>query len=93
IAEIGPEDQVLSSPRHPYSSALIGAIPTIDGDRSAARSIPGLPPDLVNPPTGCRFHPRCPLAFQRCREVQPPLVRITRETMAACHLLEEWRPG
>jgi peptide/nickel transport system ATP-binding protein len=91
IAEIGPEDGVLNSPQHPYSRALIGAIPRIDGEKSAARSIPGLPPDLISPPTGCRFHPRCPLAFQKCSEVEPALVPISRETRAACHLLPEWR--
>jgi oligopeptide/dipeptide ABC transporter ATP-binding protein len=93
IAEIGPADGVLSSPQHPYSKALIGAIPRIDGERSTARSIPGLPPDLISPPAGCRFHPRCPLAFKKCSEVEPALVPISEDTSAACHLLEEWRRG
>jgi peptide/nickel transport system ATP-binding protein len=90
IAEIGSETEVLGSPQHPYSGALIAAIPTIDGEKSAAKSIPGLPPDLISPPSGCRFHPRCPFVFEKCINVEPALTQISRETQAACHLLKAW---
>jgi peptide/nickel transport system ATP-binding protein len=90
VVEIGSETRVLESPQHPYSRALIGAIPTIDGDRSASKSIPGLPPDLIAPPTGCRFHPRCEYAFLQCQQVEPPLLQVSKDDRAACHLLKEW---
>lgn len=91
IAEIGPQDKIMNSPQHPYSKALIGAIPTIEGDKTAAKSIPGLPPDLISPPAGCRFHPRCPVAVAVCSEKEPPLKPVGEHTRAACHLLEEWK--
>lgn len=91
IAEMGPQDKILDSPLHPYSKALIGAIPTIEGDRTTAKSIPGLPPDLISPPSGCRFHPRCPVAIAVCSEKEPALKPVSKDTRAACHLLEEWR--
>jgi peptide/nickel transport system ATP-binding protein len=91
IAEVGSETEVLKSPQHPYSRALIGAIPTIDGEKSSSKSIPGLPPDLISPPSGCRFHPRCPLAFEECSRTEPAPIQISRETRAACHLLKAWQ--
>ncbi len=60
--------------RHPYTQALLGSIPRLTQDsRVALVSIPGLPPDLTNPPAGCRFAPRCPRATEQCRVEQPPL--------------------
>ena len=60
--------------RHPYTQALLGSIPRLDQDNTKPLvSIPGLPPDLTNPPPGCRFAPRCPRATEQCRAEEPPL--------------------
>jgi peptide/nickel transport system ATP-binding protein len=89
IVEIGAQDEFFSNPRHPYSKALISAIPTIDGPKSVTKAIPGIPPDLISPPTGCRFHPRCPFVFEKCREVEPPLELVGGGVRAACHLFDQ----
>jgi len=66
FVEVGPADVVLTSPKHPYTQKLLAATPRLRGS-SRLEFIPGSPPDLVNPPKGCRFHPRCPFVFNRCR--------------------------
>jgi len=79
-------------PRHPYSYGLLKSFPTINGPRRVMTGIPGSPPDLRNVPSGCSFHPRCPLAFDACRSVVPMLQASTRETpeqLVACHLYDE----
>ena len=74
IAELGPTEQVISAPEHPYAQALVGSIlvpePYIRAERVQA-VFPGSPPDLAAMPEGCRFHPRCPLANERCLEDPP----------------------
>ncbi len=68
IVETAPTERLFTSMRHPYTQGLLGSIPRLDQDtREALVSIPGLPPDLTNPPTGCRFAPRCPRATSQCR--------------------------
>lgn len=67
IIEIGDVRTVFNNPYHPYTIGLIKAVPTLTGDKSELTSVPGSPPDLINLPTGCKFHPRCPLADERCR--------------------------
>jgi peptide/nickel transport system ATP-binding protein/oligopeptide transport system ATP-binding protein len=72
VVEQGSLDELFYDPQHPYTWGLLGSITRIDGDRSGQlRAIPGLPPSLMNPPTGCHFRPRCPHAFDRCLEVPP----------------------
>ncbi len=84
LAELGEVREVLSNPLHPYTEALLRSVPRIGGSREL-RPIPGEPPDMRNPPPGCRFHPRCPLATERCRREEPPLVERGGR-LVACHL-------
>ena len=89
IVETGPVDQLFTRPVHPYSEGLMSCFPSIVGERRKLMGIVGAPPDMARPPSGCRFHPRCPYALEKCREVLPPLVEVAPERMAACHLSEE----
>jgi peptide/nickel transport system ATP-binding protein len=86
IVEIGPSDAVLTSPRHPYTGALLESTPTLRQDR-ALSSIPGRVPSLIRPPPGCRFHPRCGHAMDICRSEEPPMVDVGPGHRAACWLL------
>lgn len=93
VAEEGPVRRIFSAPRHPYTRALLGAFPSIQADRRSLDTIPGLPPDLRDPPSGCRFHPRCPAAMAVCREVVPPEVLFPDGVRVACHLHPPGREG
>ncbi len=87
IVETAPTGRLFSAMRHPYTQGLLGAIPRLESDnRRALVSIPGLPPDLTNPPPGCRFAPRCPRATGKCVAEEPPLTG-DREHQFAC-----WHP-
>jgi len=88
LVEICPSEAFFGSPKHPYGQALIHAIPTLSGDLSLVSSISGLPPNLLDPPPGCRFHPRCPYAFDRCRKEEPQFRRIDDDSGVACHLFD-----
>jgi peptide/nickel transport system ATP-binding protein len=77
---------IFKAPRHPYTRHLIGSLPTL-GDKVARIGLPGRPPALDDPPSGCRFHPRCPQAMDICRTVVPPLVTLEGGHRAACHLI------
>lgn len=86
IVEYGPIEEVFVKPLHPYTQGLTQAFPDIDAERAPIVSIPGTPPNLVDPPTGCRFHPRCPLADAECRKNRPELVQKGGEGHhVACH--------
>ncbi len=85
IAEEGPVSRIFSAPRHPYTEKLLGAFPSLQADRRTLEMIPGTPPDLREPPAGCRFHPRCPVAMDVCREVVPPEVLFPDGVRVACH--------
>lgn len=73
IVESGSVDEVLGNPAHPYTRALIDAVPRVGVDRRAASAAKGEPPDPANPPSGCAFHPRCPIAVARCQTENPGL--------------------
>lgn len=88
LAEVSTSNSFFSSPQHPYGQALFQAVPTLNGDLTLIRSIPGLPPNLLSPPPGCRFHPRCPHAFDRCKEEEPRLRRLKGGSLVACHLFD-----
>lgn len=90
LAEIGPSREIFENPQHPYTVRLMNSFPTVSGPRMELKGIPGSPPDLVAPPTGCRFHPRCDVAIAgRCQEVHPELQQTSPKHFAACHLLDE----
>jgi oligopeptide/dipeptide ABC transporter ATP-binding protein len=90
IVECGPTRDVLSAPRHPYAQALLSVVPVPDPSlRRRPLILSGEMPDPSNIPTGCRFHPRCPLAFDRCPLVDPPLLAVGPDHRAACLLVED----
>jgi oligopeptide transport system ATP-binding protein len=89
IVEEGTTHEVFARPLHPYTRGLLASMPRIDTPPGAAlEAIPGLPPDLGHLPTGCSFHPRCPLATDRCRRDDPPVVAISPTHRAACFEIE-----
>ena len=79
---------MLKNPRHPYTQYLINSLPKLD-ERAERVSIPGRPPALDNPPTGCRFHPRCPFVMDKCRTDDPALLPIASGHRVACHLVTD----
>ncbi len=90
IIETAPSREVFTNPKHPYTQRLMNSFPTISGPRQALLGIPGSPPDLITPPTGCRFHPRCPVMIQGlCPQVHPELMAVSASHRAACHLVAE----
>jgi peptide/nickel transport system ATP-binding protein len=86
VAEEGPVRRVFMAPRHPYTRKLVGSFPDLHGDRRTLDVIQGQPPDLLTPPPGCRFAPRCDFAMPVCTEVVPPEVRFSDGVRVACHL-------
>jgi len=86
VMEIGDVYTIFRNPAHPYTKALIASIPSLVGRVEDMRPIPGSPPDLINPPPGCRFHPRCPYATDRCKREEPPLVEVEPGHYVACWL-------
>lgn len=87
MAEMATAVEIFEHPRHPYTVALMSAFPSIVGEKHDLVTVPGEPPDLLNPPTGCRYHPRCPNATEICRQEQPPFEDIGNEHLLAC-----WNP-
>jgi peptide/nickel transport system ATP-binding protein len=88
IIEEGPLRDILENPRHPYTQGLLGAIPRLDRPEGHLARIPGTIPDLIHPPAGCRFHPRCPMAIDVCRSERPADREIAPGRRAACHLVD-----
>jgi len=86
IVEEGPVDQIFYNPLHPYTKLLLRAVPNPLKRIEKLESIPGTVPSLINPPPGCRFHPRCPFAMDVCRREEPPVVEVEKGHKAACWL-------
>ena len=87
LVEIASATEIFKHPLHPYTGGLMSAFPSIVGPKRELSTLPGEPPDLVNPPTGCRFHPRCPFATEICSEQVPVLEDKGNEHSVAC-----WHP-
>jgi peptide/nickel transport system ATP-binding protein len=88
IAEEAPTESIFNAPLHPYTQHLIRSLPMI-GERSTKASLRGTPPNLANPPSGCRFHVRCPYVMDVCRTEVPDLVPVRENHRVACHLVKE----
>jgi oligopeptide/dipeptide ABC transporter ATP-binding protein len=86
MVETSPTVPLWERPAHPYTAALTAAVPRADGAGVLPESLPGEVPDPARPPSGCRFHPRCSYAFDRCRDEEPPLMELTLERASACWL-------
>ena len=89
IMECADTKTIFKKPKHPYTQGLLGAFPSISGAWRRLKGIPGTPPDLLNPPSGCRFHPRCPYAKEKCQKEEPSYIELTRGHYVACHFIDE----
>jgi peptide/nickel transport system ATP-binding protein len=85
VVETAPTGDLFDRPLHPYTQKLIASLPRL-GDQNRRESVAGAPPNLVTPPTGCRFHPRCPVALAHCKTVKPKLLEARPGHFVACHL-------
>jgi len=89
IVEFADIVKIFKQPLHPYTQGLIEAFPSISSKEFKLVSIPGSPPDLINPPPGCRFHPRCKYAMEICKRESPPFIEASEEHYVACHLVRK----
>jgi len=88
IVETGTAEDIFEHARHPYTQRLTACFPDISARKIIPEGIEGFPPNLIQPPKGCRFHPRCQHAIERCRQDDPAMVWLAKEHQAACHLVE-----
>jgi peptide/nickel transport system ATP-binding protein len=91
VVENAPVENLFNRPHMPYTWGLLGSLPRLDADMERLTQIPGQPPSLLNPPRGCRFHPRCPYVMNVCKEKEPELQPISNDPahLQACHLDEQ----
>ncbi len=85
IVEMGSTELIFDNPDHPYTRGLMGSIPRIIEDKDDLEIIPGNVPNLIEPPSGCRFHPRCQFCIQICKEKPPKLIEVEDNHFVACH--------
>lgn len=93
MVEVGPTEEALAAPAHPYLAGLLGSVPNLNLTQTSLPAIPGSIPDPGSTPPGCAYHPRCSLAFDKCREAEPLLVAAGANRSAACHLHESGADG
>jgi peptide/nickel transport system ATP-binding protein len=91
LVEVGPADRIFENPLHPYTKFLLSAIPVPDPElarelKEKRMKVTGEPPSPINPPAGCRFHPRCPFVMDRCKKEEPPLMEVEKDHYVACWL-------
>jgi oligopeptide/dipeptide ABC transporter ATP-binding protein len=86
LVEVAKAVALYNEPLHPYTQGLLKSIPNISVEEQKLETMPGSPPDLIEPPTGCNFHPRCPHAMEKCSNVEPPMREAENEHRAACWL-------
>jgi peptide/nickel transport system ATP-binding protein len=84
LVEEAPVAEIFAKPLHPYTAHLVASLPRI-GDQVRKKSLPGAPPNLASPPSGCRFHPRCPIAMDICRDASPALTTLAPSHRVACY--------
>lgn len=89
IVETGSVQDIFENASHPYTQRLIACFPDISAKKIIPDGIEGFPPNLIDPPKGCRFHPRCAHAFEKCRQIEPATISLGKEHLVACHLVEE----
>jgi peptide/nickel transport system ATP-binding protein len=89
VVEVAPAEQLFKSALHPYTRGLLAEAPTLKVQKKRFVAIEGEIPSPLNPPGGCHFHPRCPHALPRCRELAPPLQTVAPGHAVACHLVQE----
>jgi peptide/nickel transport system ATP-binding protein len=89
IVELAPAQDIFASPQHPYTQGLMNSFPALTGPKERLTGIPGSPPDMLHPPSGCRFHPRCPLVRPMHTRVVPTLRETQPRHFVACHLYDE----
>ncbi len=93
MAEQGTTRQIFKETAHPYTAGLLASFPAVTGAKRRLASIPGNPPSLVTPPSGCRFHPRCPYAKEICKIAEPPPILLGNGHVSYCHFAEEFKGG
>jgi len=89
IVEIGTRQEIFDSPAHPYTQALLASVPSTQKGRKSFFTIKGDVPSASNPPPGCRFHTRCPIAVERCRTEEPQLRKVLNGRSVSCHLVDD----
>ncbi len=93
LVEDAPSRELFANPKHPYTRMLLDAVPDIDMTGRPRTPVKGEVPNPINPPSGCTFHPRCPLVFDRCKVEEPRLVPVGTDHLASCHAVTEGRAG
>ncbi len=91
FVEMAPARELFEQPLHPYTQGLMQSFPSLTGEKKRLTGIAGSPPDLISPPSGCRFHPRCPKRFEMCDKVIPKLTEVRPNHFVSCHLYPEVR--
>jgi peptide/nickel transport system ATP-binding protein len=94
LVEIGPVAQVFDHPMHPYTQGLLQSVPSVKLDeREELYKMPGEPPNLTHPPSGCRYHPRCPMVMPVCRQSRPAFQEAEPGRLVQCWLYQEHEQG